>query len=128
MRPWPKPEFTCSVAVRALAEQTSIEAGLYAFAYTVTIVNSGDVTAQLIGAIGSSPTSAATPSRCAGWAWSGTSRCSSPASASNTPAGRASPRRAGTMRGTYFCMTEEAMPFDAPVPEFRLGGAPATLH
>ena len=30
----------------------------------------------------------------------------------------ATPR--GTMRGTFFCMTEQAHPFEAPVPEFVL--------
>jgi ApaG protein len=44
----PKPEFTCTVAVRHLPEQSNTEAGQYAFAYTVTIRNSGDVTGQLI--------------------------------------------------------------------------------
>jgi len=45
----PKPQFTCSVAVRPLPEQSQPDAGQYAFAYTVTIQNTGDVTAQLIG-------------------------------------------------------------------------------
>jgi ApaG protein len=31
------------------------------------------------------------------------------------------------MRGTFFCMTEDATPFDAPVPEFSLSLA-STLH
>jgi ApaG protein len=26
----------------------------------------------------------------------------------------------GEMRGTYFCMTEDARPFEAEVPEFQL--------
>src|SRR4029079_18135101 len=43
-----RPEFTTSVAVRHLPEQSDRDKGLYAFAYTVTIKNSGDVTAQLI--------------------------------------------------------------------------------
>ena len=43
------PRFSCSVAVQALAEQTHLEQGLYAFSYTVTIENTGDVLAQLIG-------------------------------------------------------------------------------
>ena len=33
----------------------------------------------------------------------------------------------GTMRGTFFCMTEDARPFDAPVHEFGLTLASA-LH
>ena len=33
----------------------------------------------------------------------------------------------GTMRGTYFCMTEDARPFEASVPEFVLT-RPEQLH
>ena len=33
----------------------------------------------------------------------------------------------GSMRGTYFCMTEDARPFEAPVPEFQLV-FPGLLH
>ena len=40
-------EFTTSVAVRHLPEQSERDKGNYAFAYTVTITNSGEVTAQL---------------------------------------------------------------------------------
>ena len=33
----------------------------------------------------------------------------------------------GSMHGTFFCMTEDARPFDSPVPEFALAVA-STLH
>ena len=33
----------------------------------------------------------------------------------------------GTMRGTYYCITEDARPFDTPIPEFGLTLA-STLH
>jgi ApaG protein len=33
----------------------------------------------------------------------------------------------GQMRGTFYCMTEEAMPFEATVPEFQLV-FPGLLH
>ena len=39
-----KPEFTTTVAVRHLPEQSDREAGQYAFAYTITIRNSGELT------------------------------------------------------------------------------------
>ena len=42
------PEFTSSVVVRHLPEQSDPQAGQHAFAYTITIRNSGDVTGQLI--------------------------------------------------------------------------------
>jgi uncharacterized protein affecting Mg2+/Co2+ transport len=37
-----------SVVVRHLPEQSDLQSGQHAFAYTVTIRNSGDITAQLI--------------------------------------------------------------------------------
>ena len=37
------------------------------------------------------------------------------------------PTPSGTMRGTYFCMTDEAQPFEATVGEFTLALASA-LH
>jgi len=43
------PQFHCSVAVEPLAEQTVPERNEFAFGYTITIENRGDVTAQLIG-------------------------------------------------------------------------------
>ncbi len=43
------PQFTCSVLVQPLPEQTQAEQDLFAFSYTITIENSGDVSAQLVG-------------------------------------------------------------------------------
>ena len=37
-----RPEFTCSVQVQPLPEQTNPAAGQYAWAYTITIQNTGD--------------------------------------------------------------------------------------
>ena len=42
-------EFSCSVQPSYLEEQSNPARHEYAFAYTVTIVNSGTVAAQLIG-------------------------------------------------------------------------------
>ena len=42
------PRFTCTVSVAYLPEQSQPQAGVHAFAYTVTIVNSGDIAAQLV--------------------------------------------------------------------------------
>ena len=48
MPPMAKYQFTCEVEPQYLAEQSSPDEDLYAFAYTITITNTGDVTAQLI--------------------------------------------------------------------------------
>ena len=42
-----RPEFTNTVVVRPLPEQSDPDSGQHAFAYTITIHNTGDVTAQL---------------------------------------------------------------------------------
>ena len=43
-----RPEFTVTVVARYLPEQSSPDQQAYAFAYSVTIVNTGDVAAQLV--------------------------------------------------------------------------------
>ena len=42
------PSFTCSVKTQYLPEQSQLPDGPFAFSYTVTIQNSGDVAAQLV--------------------------------------------------------------------------------
>ena len=44
----PKPQFTCQVQVQYLPEQSQPPEGPFAFAYTVNIRNTGNVTAQLV--------------------------------------------------------------------------------
>ena len=48
MPPMATYQFTCEVEPQYLSEQSSPDEDLYAFAYTITITNTGDVTAQLI--------------------------------------------------------------------------------
>ena len=43
-----RPELTSTVVVRHLPEQSDAESNQHAFAYTFTIRNTGDITAQLI--------------------------------------------------------------------------------
>ena len=50
-----KAQFTCAVVPQYLEDQSNPVRHEYAFAYTVTIVNSGDVPAQLIRAAPSDP-------------------------------------------------------------------------
>ena len=44
----PTYQFTCEVEPQYLSEQSAPDDDVYAFAYTVTITNTGDVAAQLI--------------------------------------------------------------------------------
>ena len=120
-------EFTCSVQPSYLEEQSDPSTHEYAFSYTVTIVNSGAVSAQLIarhwvitdamghteevrglGVVGNQPL-LKPGERFEYTSWTRL----------NTPH--------GTMHGTFFCMTEDAHLFEAPVPVFMLARS-QSLH
>ena len=122
-----KPEFTCAVAVRHLPEQSNTEAGQYAFAYTVTIRNSGDITAQLIARHWVINDANGHVEEVRGLAVVGHQPVLKPGETFEYTSWTRLATPQGTMRGTFFCMTDDAHSFDAGVPEFRLG-EPVTLH
>jgi ApaG protein len=122
-----RPEFTSKVAVRPLPEQTDAANDQYAYAYTITITNTGDVPAQLVarhwhitdhrgqvqevrglGVVGHQPLLKPGESfEYTSWAQIGTPQ--------------------GSMHGHYIGITEDAQWFESPVPEFALADA-AALH
>jgi ApaG protein len=121
------PEFTCTVAVRHLPEQSNTEAGQYAFAYTVTIRNSGDVTGQLIARHWIISDSNGHVEEVRGLAVVGHQPVLKPGESFEYTSWTRLATPQGTMRGTFFCMTEDALPFDAPIGEFGLALA-SSLH
>ena len=123
----PKPEFTVSVAVKPLAEQSQPDEGQYAFAYTVTIQNTGDVTAQLIARHWIITDAHGHTDEVRGLAVVGHQPLLKPGENFEYTSWTRIAAPAGTMRGTFFCVTEDAQFFDTPVPEFGLTVA-STLH
>ena len=121
------PQFTISVAVRHLPEETDREAGQFAFAYTVTIRNSGDVTGQLIGRHWIVSDGNGHVEEVRGLAVVGHQPVLKPGETFEYTSWTRLATPNGTMRGTFFCMTEDAHPFDAPIGEFGLTLASA-LH
>ena len=121
------PEFTCSVVVRHLAEQSDPQAQQYAFAYTVTIRNTGDETAQLIGRHWVITDAHGHTQQVRGLAVVGHQPLLKPGEQFDYTSWTRIASPQGTMRGTFFCMTDEAQPFDAVVPEFGLTLA-SSLH
>lgn len=115
-----RPEFTCTVAVRHLPEQSDPRAGAHAFAYTVTIVNTGDITAQLVARHWIITDANGQVEEVRGLAVVGHQPVLAPGERFEYTSWTRLPTPQGTMRGTFFCMTEDARPFDAPVPEFGL--------
>jgi len=122
-----KYEFTVSVSPRYLPEASEPENDKYLFAYTIRIVNSGQVAAQLMsrhwiitdanqnvehvrgpGVVGEQPRLAP------GEAFEYTSGCPLP-----TPF--------GSMKGSYEFVAEDGTAFEVPIPEFLLT-VPRTLH
>jgi len=120
-------EFTVTAAPRYLPQHSEPEADRYVFAYTIRIVNTGDVAAKLLtrhwiitdalqhveevhgdGVVGEQPHLAP------GATYEYTSGCPLP-----TPV--------GTMRGSYKCVADDGTRFEAPIPEFVLS-TPRALH
>ncbi|MEO7117003.1 MAG: Co2+/Mg2+ efflux protein ApaG [Caldimonas sp.] len=121
------PEFTISVAVRHLPEQTDRDAGRFAFAYTVTIRNSGDVTGQLIARHWIISDANGHVDEVRGLAVVGHQPVLKPGESFEYTSWTRLGTPHGTMRGTFFCMTEDAHPFDAVIGEFGLSLA-SSLH
>jgi ApaG protein len=122
-----QPQFTTSVAVRHLPEETDREKGQFAFAYTVTIRNSGDVTGQLIARHWIISDANGHVEEVRGLAVVGHQPVLKPGESFEYTSWMHLTTPNGTMRGTFFCMTEDAQPFDAPIGEFGLTLASA-LH
>ena len=122
-----KPEFTTSVSVRHLPDQSDTEAGQYAFAYTITIKNSGDIAGQLIARHWIVTDSAGHVEEVRGLAVVGHQPVLKPGESFEYTSWTRLATPNGTMHGTFFCMTEDARPFNAPIGEFGLTLASA-LH
>ncbi len=121
------PEFTVTVATRYLPEQSSAADDVYAFAYTITIRNTGGVTGQLVARHWVITDSAGHTEEVRGLAVVGHQPVLKPGEQFEYTSWTriATPR--GRMQGTFFCITEDAHWFDTPVPAFELSQAQA-LH
>lgn len=127
MPPMSRAEFSCKVVVRPLPEQTDPDRDVWAYSYTVTIRNTGDVPAQLVARHWLITDHRGHTEEVRGLAVVGHQPLLKPGEqfeyTSWTPI--ATPQ--GSMRGTFFCITDDAHWFETPVPEFALADA-ATLH
>jgi ApaG protein len=122
-----RPELTSTVVVRHLPEQSDPQSSQHAFAYTITIRNSGDITAQLIARHWIITDAHGHTEEVRGLAVVGHQPLLKPGETFEYTSWTQLATPNGTMRGTFFCITEDARPFDAPVHEFGLTLASA-LH
>lgn len=122
-----RPEFTTIVRVQYLPERSNPPDGPFAFAYSVTIRNTGDCTAQLVARQWLVTDAHGRTDEVRGLAVVGHQPLLKPGEAFEYTSWTQLATPQGSMRGTFFCMTEDARPFDAPVAAFDLV-SPGSLH
>ena len=122
-----RPEFSCSVSMKYMPEQSMPPDGPFAFAYAVTIRNSGDIAAQLVARHWVVTDANAHVEEVRGLAVVGHQPLLKPGEQFEYTSWTRIGTPHGHMRGTFFCMTEDAHAFQADVPEFQLV-FPCLLH
>jgi ApaG protein len=121
------PQFTCTVLTQYLPEQSSASDNAYAFAYTITVRNTGAIAGQLVARHWVITDSAGHTDEVRGLAVVGHQPVLKPGEQFEYTSWTrlATPR--GRMQGTFFCITEDAHWFETPVPAFELSQSQA-LH
>lgn len=120
-------QFQCSVRVQYLPEQSQPPDGPFAFSYTVSIRNSGEVAAQLIARHWVVTDAEGQVDNVRGLAVVGHQPLLQPGEKFEYTSWTRINTAHGTMHGTFFCMTDDAYPFEAPVAPFELV-FPGLLH
>ncbi|HEX4510577.1 MAG TPA: Co2+/Mg2+ efflux protein ApaG, partial [Burkholderiaceae bacterium] len=100
---------------------------VYAFAYTITIVNTGETTAQVVGRHWVITHGSGEVEEVRGLAVVGQQPLLRPGERFEYTSWTRISSPLGSMQGIFFCMTDEARWFEATVPEFALATAQA-LH
>lgn len=121
------PAFTSTVAVQPLPEQTDPAEGRWAFAYTITIRNTGDVPAQLVARRWTISDHHGTEQQVRGLGVVGHQPLLKPGEQFEYTSWASIATPTGSMRGAFIGITEDAHWFESPVAEFALADA-AMLH
>jgi ApaG protein len=120
-------QFSVSAQTRYLPEQSDPERGQYAFAYTLTIRNTGQVTAQLIARHWVITDSESKIQEVKGLGVVGHQPLLKPGEQFEYTSWAVIATPVGTMSGEYFCVAEDGERFETPISEFALQ-MPRTLH
>jgi ApaG protein len=124
-----KYQFRIDVEPQYLAEQSSPLQGLYTFAYTITITNTGEVAAQLISRHWIIANALGELEEVKGLGVVGRQPLLKPGEAFQYTSGCRLRTATGSMHGSYFCVAEDGERFDVPIPEFTLDdGSTRVLH
>lgn len=120
-------QFTCAVAPQYLEDQSNPARHEYVFAYTVTIVNSGDVPAQLIGRHWVITDATGRVEEVRGLGVVGNQPMLKPGERFEYTSWTRLETPHGIMQGTFYCVTEDVTTFEAPIAPFSLARA-QSLH
>jgi ApaG protein len=122
-----KYEFTVRAEPRFVPEQSDASVGRYVFAYTITVMNTGQTAAQLLARHWIITNADGDVEEVRGEGVVGEQPILRPGEAFQYTSGCPLATPVGTMRGTYFCVAEDGTRFEVPIPEFVLS-APRVLH
>ncbi len=122
-----KHEITVTTRTAYIPEQSDPESGRHVFAYTITLKNTGSVTAQLISRHWVITDGNNQVQEVRGLGVVGEQPLLKPAQSFEYTSGTALATPVGTMRGSYQMIGEDGLQFEAPIPEFTLS-MPRVLH
>jgi len=120
-------EISVSASVKYLHEQSDEKSGRYVFAYTISIRNTGNATAQLISRHWVITDSQGLVQEVRGLGVVGAQPVLRPGEQHEYTSGTAIATPVGTMRGSYQMVAEDGTRFEAAIPEFTLS-VPRVLH
>jgi len=120
-------EISVTPQVTFLSEQSDPDKNHFVFAYTITVTNTGDVTAQLVSRHWIITDAEHRVQEVKGQGVVGKQPLLRPGESFEYTSGASIPTPVGTMRGSYQMVAEDGVTFDVPIPPFTLS-VPRTLH
>ena len=123
----PRYQIDVSVTTHYLAAQSQPEQNRYAFSYTVTIVNNGELPAQLLSRHWIITDGDGRVQEVRGAGVIGQQPHIEPGASHTYTSGTVMATQVGTMQGSYQMLAEDGKRFDATIAPFRLA-VPGALH
>ena len=123
----PRYEFSCHVEPHYLPDQSDRHEPMHAFAYTVTLTNTGDIAAQLISRHWTIVDAGGFREDIQGLGVVGQQPLLKPGEAFEYTSGARLRTTSGTMHGSYFFVAVDGSRFDVPIGMFVLQAQDAPL-
>ena len=127
----PRYQIHVNVTPTYLPHQSSPDEGLYVFAYTIQITNTGSVAAQLISRTWNINDAEGAHEKVRGLGVVGQQPLLQPGESFEYTSGTRLRTPTGTMHGSYFCVAEDGERFEVDIPMFvldALSGQGRKLH